>query len=107
MKVLAIFELPLGGDHTYAAFKSNFAAILNSDKDLPTKVLKTEEISFKGHKTIYAEIIRSSLPAKVYAIDAGNSIYLIFLLRSRHVNTPDPKMEKEETTILNSISIDK
>jgi len=106
MRIVSIFEFSLRGDHNYAAFKKDFATILQSRPDWPTKVLKTEEISFKSHKTMYAEIIESSLPAKVYAINVGTKIYLIALLQSRHVNIPDPKMEKDETAILNSISID-
>ena len=106
MRIIEIYEIPLGGDHTYARFKKDFAANLNSQPDGSTKVLKVEEISFKGHKTLYTEIIRSSLPAKAYAINAGSRIYLIFLLLSRHVNVPDPKMEKDEKAILNSITFD-
>jgi hypothetical protein len=106
MRIIEIYEVPLGGDHTYARFKKDFVAILSSQSDGSTKVLKSEEISFKGHKTMYAEIIRSSLPAKLYAINAGSRIYLVFLLLSRHVNIPDPKLEKEEKAILNSITID-
>ena len=55
---------------------------------------------------MYAEIIQSSLPAKVYGINAGTKIYIVVLLQRRHVNIPDPKIEKDETAILNSITID-
>jgi len=106
IKVFQIIELPVIGDHTYARFKKDFATVLTSNPDWPTKILKSKEISFKGHKTMYAEIIRSSLPGKVYGINAGGVIYAILLLQSRHVGVPDPKMEKDGAAILNSITID-
>jgi len=102
MRMIEIYELKVEGDHTFANFKNGFATSLKS-QDESTKVLKTEETSIKDHKAIYAEIIRSSLPARVYGINAGASIYVVFLYKSRHVDIPDPKMEKDEMTILNSI----
>ncbi|HVV07053.1 MAG TPA: hypothetical protein VHC96_22650 [Puia sp.] len=106
IKVLQIIELPVIGDHTYARFKKDFATMLTSNPDWPTKILKTEEISFKGHKTMYAEIIRSSLRGKVYGINTGGVIYAILLLQSRHVGVPDPKMERDGAAILDSITFD-
>lgn len=102
MRIVEIYELKVEGDHTFASFKNGFATSLKS-QDESTKVLKTEETSFKDHKAIYAEIIRSSLPARVYGINAGAYIYVVFLLKSRHVDVPDPKMEKDGMAILNSI----
>jgi hypothetical protein len=105
IRIIGVYELPLSGDHNYATFKKDFTTLLQSRPDWPTKVLKTQEISFKSHKTMYAEVIQSSLPAKVYGINAGTKIYMIVLLLSRHVDIPDPKMERDETAILNSITI--
>ena len=33
MRIIEIIELPLGGDHTYARFKKDFTAILNSQPE--------------------------------------------------------------------------
>jgi len=106
MQIIEIYELPMSGDHTYARFKKDFAATLQSRTGMDTKVLKVEEISFKGHKTMYAETIQSSLPAKVYGINAGTKIYPIILLQRRYSNIPDPRLEQDGMAILNSITID-
>jgi hypothetical protein len=105
MKIIEIYELTVSGDHTYARFKNDFASMLQSRSGMGTKVLKTEEISFKGHKTMYAETIQSSLPAKVYGINAGTEIYPIILIQRRYSNIPDPRLEQDEMAILNSITI--
>lgn len=106
MQIIEIYELTVSGDHTYARFKKDFATMLQSRPGMGTKVLKIEEISFKGHKTMYAETIQSSLPAKVYGINAGTEIYPIILIQRRHSNIPDLRMEQDEMAILNSITID-
>jgi len=106
MRIVEVIELPLDGNHTYAGFKQNFAAILKSQPDLATKVLKVEEISLKDHKAMYAELIHNSLPAKLYAINAGSKLYMVFVLKTRHVDVPDPKMEKDGAAIVNSIAFD-
>jgi len=106
MRIIEIIDLPLSGSHTYANFKSNFTSILEAQPDAGIKVTKNEEITFKGHKTMYADIIRSSLPGKVYAIDGGTDIYLLFVLLRRHITVADPALERDEKTILNSIAFD-
>jgi len=107
MRIVEMIELPLDASHTYAGFRQNFATILKSQPDWSTRIIKTEEISLKDHKAMYAELIHNSLPAKLYAINAGTKLYIIFVLRTRHVDVPDPKMEKDGMAILNSITFDK
>ncbi len=87
MRIIEIYELKVEGDHTFANFKSGFATSLKS-QDESTKVLKTEETSFKDHKAIYAEIIRSSLPARVYGINAGANILCRFPLQKQTCGHP-------------------
>jgi len=105
MQIFQIYKLPQSGNHNYAAFKKDFTEILRISDD-SRRILKTEEISFKNHKTMHAEMIQSSLPGKVYAIDAGTDIYIVVFLQRRYSNTPDPKIERDVTAILNSITID-
>ena len=106
MRIIEIFELPLSGDHTYANFRSGFASILEAQPEAGIKVTRSEETTFKGHKTMYAEIIRNSLPGKVYGIDGGTDIYLLFVLPRRYAAVPDPALERDEKVILNSIAFD-
>ncbi len=79
-------------------------AILKPWVDQGGKILKSEEITFKGHKSMYAEIIASSLPTKVYGVDAGDYIYVIVLTRRRYSKIADAGLERDGTGILNSIS---
>jgi hypothetical protein len=106
MRIVEFFELPLDGTFTYANFKSGFASLLKAQPDAGIKVPKCEEITFKEHKTMYAEAMRKGLPTKVYAIDGGTRIYLFFLLPRRYSTVPDPALERDEKAILNSITFD-
>ena len=106
MRMIEIIDLPQSGSHTYANFKSGFTSILEAQPDAGIKVTRSEEITFKDHKTMYAEIIRSSLPAKVYGINGSTDIYLLFVTPRRHVTVADPALERDEQTILNSITFE-
>jgi len=106
MRMIEIIDLPLSGSHTYESFKSGFTSILEAQPNLGIKVTRSKEITFRDHKTMYAEIVRSSLPAKVYGIDGNTDIYLFFVTPRRYVTVADPALERDEQTILNSIVID-
>ena len=104
MRMFEIMELPLDGEHNYAYFKKEFPTILKPWVDQGGKILKSEEITFKNHTSMYAEIIASSLPTKVYGVDAGDYIYVIVLTRRRYSKIADPGLERDGMGILNSIS---
>jgi hypothetical protein len=106
MRIVEIIGLPQDGSHSYASFKSVFVSLLEGQPDAGIKVTKSEEITFKDHKTMYAEIKRNSLQTKVYGIDGGTYIYLFFLLPRRYSTVPDPALERDEKAILNSITFD-
>jgi hypothetical protein len=106
MRMVLIYELPLGSDHSYESFKKDFPAMVRAQTDGETKFLKTDEITLKGHKCMYTEVIQNSLPVKVFGINGGTAIYAVVLLSRRYSSTPDPGMERDETAILNSISFD-
>ncbi len=76
------------------------ASLITSGSD--AKVVKTEEITFKGHKCIYADVIQNGLPNKMYGIDAGKVLYLVIMYPRRYIKVPDAAMERDETMILNS-----
>ncbi len=104
MRMFEIIYLPMGGEHNYAWFKKNFASMLQPYVDQGGKILKTTEITFKGHTSMYAEMIASSLPVKVYGINGGSEIYLIVLTQRRYVKVADPGLERDGNGILNSIA---
>jgi hypothetical protein len=105
MRMFELLELPLGGDHDYAYFKKNFKLLLHPNDEVTTKILKTGEITFKGHNCMYAEMTNLSLPQKVYGIDAGNVVYLIIVTERRYIRVADPGLERDGKAILNSIAI--
>ena len=107
MRMIELYDLPVSGTHTYTFFKENFAAMIQArDKD-GTTIRKTAEISFKDHKTMYAEIVDRTLPAKVYGINNGTEIYMMIFVSRRHSWISDPGMERDEMGILNSITFGK
>lgn len=106
MRIVEFIGLPTDDSHNYASFKSGFVSLLEAQPDAGMKVTKSEEITFKDHKTMYAEVMRNSLQTKVYGIDGGTYIYLFFLLPRRYSAVPDPALERDEKAILNSITFE-
>src|ERR1700722_210337 len=90
VQMFEIDELTLPANYTFAKYKKDLRGILTSKPDWPTKVLQTREIVFKRHKTIFAKIIRRSLPGKIYGIDDGTKIYAVILFERRYSNIPAP-----------------
>jgi hypothetical protein len=107
LRLVVLFDLPTDDQHNFALFKTNFAAIVQPSIGPEAKISKIEEISFKGHKCMYAEIARNSLPIKLYAINAGNDMYIFLLTQRRYSQVADPAMERDGMAILNSIAFDK
>jgi hypothetical protein len=105
-KMFEISEIPLDNTHTFADFKPYIASVFSENKEVEGKVLKIEEISFKGHRCIYLDVVQNKLPNKVYGIDAGNVIYLVMIYPRRYIKIADPAMERDETAILNSFIVD-
>ena len=103
MRMFEIMELPVAGDRKYPYFKKNFAVFLQPWVDQGGKILKDEEVTFKGHTTMYAEVIANSLPIKVYVVDAGDYLYVIILRRRRYSNVAYLGLERDGVGILNSI----
>jgi len=106
MRLVEIYEFPLTGNHTYESFKTIFPAMLKAKFGSEVQIPKIEEISFKDHMALYADI-KSELPSKAYALNAGSAIYVIILQQRRWIHTPDPGMERDEKAILNSITFHK
>ena len=106
MRMFEMMEIHVDSAHGYSYFKKSFNTLLHPNAESPTKVLKTEEITFKAHNCMYAEMTNNSLPQKVYAIDAGKIIYLIILTESRYSKIADPKMKRDGMAILQSITLD-
>jgi hypothetical protein len=106
MRMFEMMELPVDSAHDYGYLKKSFKALLHPSSESPTKILKTEEIIFKAHNCMYAEMTNNSLPQKVYAIDAGHIIYLVILTESRYSKIADPGMKRDGMAILNSITLE-
>lgn len=104
MRMIEMYELPSNAEHNYAFFKANFTELIKNGTSSDAKFLKMEEMSFKGHKCMHAEIISGSLPSSVYGIDAGADIYLILVTKRRYSQVADPGLDRDGTAILNSIS---
>lgn len=105
MQMFEVWELPTSAEHTYAFFKANLTPILRNATAPDATVVKTEEISFKGHKCMRTEMISGSLPIIVYGLDAGTAIYLVVLTPRRYSKVPDPALERDERAALNSITL--
>jgi len=103
--LITINTIGMSPGFTFAKFKTEFASRMGRGSNPDDKVLKTEEISFKNHETMYGEVIMIGLPAKVYAVHAGTEIYQAIFITRRHVNIPDSGIERDEQAILNSITI--
>jgi hypothetical protein len=103
MRLVQIYEFPTSSNHTYESFKTVFPSMLKVQFGTEVPTPKIDEISFKDHKALYAEI-KSELPSKAYALNAGAAIYVIILQQRRWIHTPDPGMERDEKAILNSIT---
>lgn len=97
-------EIPLDKTHTFADFKPYIVSVFSGNNNVGGKVRKVEEISFKGHRCIYLDVVQNSLPNKVYGIEVGNFIYVVIMYPRRYIKIPDPVMEKDETSILNSFA---
>ena len=106
MRMFDMMELHVDSAHGYGYFKNSFNTLLHPNAKSPTKILKTGEITFKGHNCMYAEMTNNGLPQKVYAIDAGHIIYLVILTESRYSKIADPAMKRDGMAILNSITLD-
>ena len=106
MKMVEVFDLPTDAEHNFAFFKKNFTMIIQSTIGTEGKILKTQETTFKEHKTMYAEAISSSLPIKVYGVNAGAHICVVILTQRRYSQIPDPAMERDEAAILNSFKFE-
>jgi hypothetical protein len=104
LRLVVLFDLPTDDQHTFALFKKNFVGIVQPSIGPEAKMSKIEEISFKGHKCMYAEIARNSLPIKLYAINAGNDMYIFLLTLRRYSQVADTAMERDEMAILNSFA---
>jgi hypothetical protein len=107
MRMVEIFYLATDEKRNFATLKQNFVAIVQPMIGSEGKIGKTEDIVFKGHKGIYAELVNSSLPIKLYAIDGGANLYLFLLTCRRYTQVANPALERDEKAILNSISFDK
>ncbi len=106
MRMIEIFELPLEG-HSFADFKNNYVSMLKARSEDPINITKTDVITFKDHKAVYAELIRNSLPNKLYGIDGGTNIYVFLVLPRRYSTIADPAMERDEKAIMNSIKFNR
>jgi len=104
MRMVEIYELPVTPEHNYASLKANFASLIRTGTSEDAKFLKTEEINFKGHKCMHAEVVSGSLPSSVYGLDAGPAIYVILLTKRRYSQKADPGLERDGTAIFNSIT---
>lgn len=107
MRMFEIMELPIGEGHDYAFFKKFFSTVLHGDGEANIKPLKTEEITFKGYKAMYAEVMSNSLPAKLYGVDGGSVIYLIVVMERRYSQVADAGIKRDANAILNSVNIGK
>jgi hypothetical protein len=103
MRLVEILEVPVDSAHGFDYFKKNFNLLLKHG-DASIKVLKDEETTFKGHKSMYGDIINSSLPQRVYALDAGNRIYVVILTERRYSQIADAGLKRDGNAILNSIT---
>jgi hypothetical protein len=106
MRMIEIVDIPVSSDYPYATLKSRFPSIVKMRPEDGIKITKIEEITFKDHKTMYAEFIRNGLPGKMYGIDGVPDIYLIAVTTRRYTNIPDVALERDEKMILNSITFD-
>lgn len=105
LRMFEVMELPLGGGHDYAYFKKNFKSLLHPNEQSSTNIQKIEEITFKSHNCMYAEMTNLNLPQKVYGVDAGNILYVIIVTERRYILVADPGLERDGKAILNSFVI--
>ncbi len=103
MRLVQIYEFPTNSNHTYESFKTIFPSLLKAQFGTGVPTPKIDEISFKDHKALYADV-KSELPSKAFALNAGAAIYVIILQQRRWIHTPDPGIERDEKAILNSIT---
>jgi hypothetical protein len=104
MRMVTMYDVPTDEKHNFAFFKKNFSSILQPSIGSDGKILKTEDITFKGHDAIYAEVTADSLPIKVYYIDAGTDMYMVLVTQRRYSEVADPGLERDGMGILNSIN---
>lgn len=106
IKAIELFEIKMHG-RTFAKFKEDFDHTITSRMGggRDSKILRKENIVFKGYQTVYAEAISNNVRTKNYGVNCGSTVYLLILV-DRDVNGVfDTRMQKEEEAILSSLII--
>jgi hypothetical protein len=104
MKMVEIFDAPLTDRYDYKWFKAHFSDVVLPALGSGGKILTTKETIFHGHSCMYAEAVMNGLPVKVYGLDGLFYVYILLLTQRRYSQIPDPALERDEMTILNSIT---
>ena len=107
VRAFEIIEITPSGK-TFKDFKNNLIDIISNRGGSKAKLIKKEELKFKGYEAIYAEIIEdpkeTPIPAKVYGVNKINKFYLITLL-SREGDPKEPHYEDILKQILDSLTL--
>lgn len=106
MRVCVIFRLSADSSRDYGYIKKNFMAMIESSIGPDAYFLRTVDTTLKNHKTMYAEATLRALPMKIYGFSVGAYNYIFLFTLRRHFQVADPRLERDEAAILNSISFD-
>jgi hypothetical protein len=104
MKMVEIFDAPLIGQYDFKWFKGHFSDVVLPALGSGGKIVTTKETVFHGHSCMYAEAVMNGLPVKVYGLDGLFYVYVLLLTQRRYSQVADPALERDEMTILNSIT---
>ena len=104
MRMCVIFAMPADSANDYSYLEQHFTAMVESSLGPDVNFLKTADTTFKGHKCMYAEVTLRALPMKIYAFNEGAYHYVILFTLRRNWQVADPRLERDEAGILNSLS---
>jgi len=104
MKMVEIFDAPLIGGNDFKWFKGHFSEVVMPALGADGKILTRKEMVFHNHSCVYADAVMNGLPVKVYGLDGLFYVYILILTQRRYSQVPDPALERDEMSILNSIT---
>jgi hypothetical protein len=108
VRAFEVIEIDPGG-RTFAEFKRDFVYTISNRGGSPATLIEREEITFKNHEAVYAEIIQdpkdAAMPTKSWGLHAGNKFYLVTIISRPNGDSDKLIVDKVTNEMLKSLSL--
>jgi len=102
LRAVEIFDVDIS-KWTFEKFKRDFVESISNRGPIKATLVKKEIKRIKNHDAIYAEILQDGIATKVYGINSGMTVYMIFILSRPKGDIVEPNMDEETMEIFNSL----